>query len=60
MQENLENESLYLAHLKKAHQMNGVRNLLRNYILGLEGVSDTSQLRTNFEVDGLEWNLDQD
>ena len=58
MQENLENESLYLSYLKKAHQMNGVRNLLKNYILGLEGISDASQLRSNFEVDGLEWNMD--
>lgn len=57
MQENLENESEYLSYLKKAHQMNGVRNLLKNYILGLEGISDTSQLRSNFEVDGLEWKL---
>ena len=58
MQENLENESLYLSYLKEAHQMNGVRNLLKNYILGLEGVSDVSQLRSNFEVDGLEWKTD--
>ena len=57
MQENLENESEYLSYLKKAHQMNGVRNLLKNYILGLEGISDTSQLRSNFEVDGLEWKM---
>ena len=60
MQENLENETAYLAYLKKAHQMNGVRNLLKNYILGLEGVSDTSQLRSNFEVDGLEWEMNLD
>lgn len=58
MQENLENEPIYLTYLKKAHQMNGVRNLLKNYILGLEGISDASQLRSNFEVDGLEWNMD--
>lgn len=58
MQENLENEPAYLSYLKKAHQMNGVRNLLKNYILGLEGISDASQLRSNFEVDGLEWNMD--
>jgi len=58
MQENLENEPTYLTYLKKAHQMNGVRNLLKNYILGLEGISDASQLRSNFEVDGLEWNMD--
>ena len=58
MQENLENESEYLLHLKKAHQMNGVRNLLKNYLLELEGITDASQLRSNFEVDGLEWNMD--
>jgi hypothetical protein len=57
MQENLENESKYLSYLKKAHQMNGVRNILKNYILELEGISDASQLRSNFEVDGLEWKI---
>jgi hypothetical protein len=60
MQENLENEPEYLSYLKKSHQMNGVRNLLKNYILGLEGISDASQLRSNFEVDGLEWKLNLD
>lgn len=59
MQENLENESKYLLYLKKAHQMNGVRNLIKNYLLELEGISDASQLRSNFEVDGLEWNMNQ-
>ena len=59
MQENLENEPNYLLYLKKAHQMNGVRNLLKNYLLELEGITDTSQLRSNFEVDGLEWNMDR-
>jgi hypothetical protein len=58
MQENLENEPLYLSYLKKAHQMNGVRNLLKNYVLGLEGITDKSQLRSNFEVDGLKWKMD--
>lgn len=59
MQENLENEPKYLLYLKKAHQMNGVRNLLKNYLLELEGITDASQLRSNFEVDGLEWNMDR-
>jgi hypothetical protein len=59
MQENLENETEYLLYLKKAHQMNGVRNLLKNYLLELEGITDASQLRSNFEVDGLEWNMDR-
>ena len=59
MQENLGNDTKYLLYLKKAHQMNGVRNLLKNYLLELEGISDSSQLRSNFEVDGLEWNMDR-
>jgi hypothetical protein len=59
MQENLDNESEYLSYLKKAHQMNGVRNHLKNYLLELEGITDVSQLRSNFEVDGLEWNMDR-
>jgi len=57
MQENLSDETAYLSFLKTAHQMNGVRNLLKNYILGIEGISDSSQLRSNFEVDGLDWKM---
>ena len=33
MQENLKDEKKYLAFLKKAHQMNGVRNQIKNRIL---------------------------
>lgn len=57
MQDNLGNEEKYLKFLKRAHQMNGIRNQLKNGILGYEGIQDLSQIRSNFEVDGLEWNL---
>jgi hypothetical protein len=57
MQENLEDEKRYLAFLKKAHQMNGVRNQIKNGILVFEGIKDESQIRSNFEVDGLDWHL---
>lgn len=57
MQDNLGDEEKYLKFLKRAHQMNGIRNQLKNGILGYEGIQDLSQIRSNFEVDGLEWNL---
>ncbi len=57
MQENLNEEDKYLNFLKIAHQMNGIRNQLKNEMLGFEGIEDESQRRSNFEVDGLDWHL---
>jgi hypothetical protein len=57
MQLNLNNEASYLALLKKAHQFNGYRNQIKNRILQMEGVQDKSQLRSNFETDGLNWRI---
>ena len=57
MQLNLENESIYLSLLKRAHQLNGLRNQIKNRILLLEGIQDASQIRSNFETDGLDWTV---
>ena len=57
MQLNLENESRYLELLKKSHQLNGFRNQIKNRILHLEGIVDASQTRSNFETDGLKFDL---
>ena len=57
MQQNLDNEGQYLALLKKAHQLNGYRNQIKNRILEIEGIEDKSQIRSNFETDGLTWKI---
>ena len=57
MQQNLDNEDQYLALLKKAHQFNGYRNKIKNRILEIEGIEDKSQIRSNFETDGLTWKI---
>lgn len=57
MQQNLDNEGQYLALLKKAHQLNGYRNQIKNRILEIEGIEDKSQIRSNFETDGLNISL---
>ena len=56
MQENLDNQEIYLQLLKISHQLNGFRNQLKNRLLAVEGITDKSQLRSNFETDGLRWN----
>jgi hypothetical protein len=56
MQENLDNQETYLQLLKISHQLNGFRNQLKNKLLAVEGITDKSQLRSNFETDGLRWN----
>ena len=57
MQANLENETEYLKLLKMAHQLNGIRNSIKNYLVELEGGVEESHKRSNFETDGLDWNL---
>lgn len=58
MQSNLDNEAEYLRLLKLAHQLNGLRNQVKNSLLDLEGIQDQSQKRSNLETDGLDWNID--
>ena len=57
MQENLKNEEEYLRLLKLSHQLNGYRNQLKNDLLRIEGSADKSQLRSNFETDGLSFEI---
>jgi hypothetical protein len=57
MQENLNNEDRYLKLLKQAHQLNGFRNKIKNNLLAFEGIKDKSQIRSNFETDGMNINL---
>ena len=43
MQENLENNEEYLKLLKLSHQLNGIRNRMKNQLLEIEGSNDESQ-----------------
>lgn len=58
MQENLENNEKYLELLKLAHQLNGIRNKMKNILLDIEGANDESQKKSNFETDNLDWDID--
>ena len=58
MQENLENNEEYLKLLKLSHQLNGIRNRMKNQLLDIEGSKDESQKRSNFETDNLDWDID--
>ena len=50
MQESEEN---YLPYLKLSHQVNGVRNIIKNELLRAIGDADVSAIKTNTLVDGL-------
>lgn len=58
MQENLGNDEEYLRLLKLAHQLNGIRNDMKNRLLDIEGNTDSSQKKSNFETDNLNWDID--
>jgi hypothetical protein len=60
MQKNLHNEKDYLQLLKFAHQLNGIRNSIKNKILQLEGEDTISNIRSNFETDNLNVDLGLD
>ena len=48
----------YDEHLKLAHQLNGLRNQMKNLLLEESGERDNSSERTNFDTDGLEgWDI---
>ena len=57
MQRNLDNEKEYMKFLKLSHQLNGIRNKIRNILLDEEGISDIGHIRSNFETDGLDWDF---
>ena len=60
MQKNLNKETEYLQLLKLAHQLNGIRNSMKNQLMVKEGGVENSHLKSNFETDGLDWELDID
>jgi hypothetical protein len=53
-----EDSTHYDEQLKKAHQLNGIRNQLKNILLQEAKDKEKSAQRTNFNTDGLEgWNI---
>ena len=48
-----ENEDRYDDLLKLAHQINGVRNRMKNLLLEEFGDKEKSLIRSNFDTDGL-------
>lgn len=53
MQKHLNNNEKYLQLLKIAHQLNGIRNQMKNALLEDCGDKEASAKRSNFETDGL-------
>jgi len=50
--------SQYGAFLKLAHQLNGVRNRMKNLLLEITGDAEPSTKRSNTEIDGLQgWDV---
>lgn len=48
----------YLPLLKLSHQLNGIRNQLKNHLLVIGGDKDAASLRANFKTDGLDgWDI---
>lgn len=47
----------YLELLKFAHQLNGIRNQMKNILLEEVGDKEKSAMRTNFNTDGLDWDI---
>lgn len=53
-----DNPDQYMELLKLAHQLNGLRNQMKNLLLEEVGDKDKSSIRTNFNTDGLEgWEI---
>ena len=51
----------YDKKLKLAHQLNGIRNQLKNYLLDLSNDMNKASQRSNFGTDGLKgWNFNLD
>jgi len=57
----LEDSEHYNDLLKMAHQLNGVRNKIKNLLMDLSGESEFSKKRTNTETDDLKgWDISID
>ena len=57
MKSQLDEPNGYASNMKLAHQLNGLRNQLKNSLLRLEGNSNNAKVRSNIELDGLEIDL---
>jgi hypothetical protein len=48
----------YMELLKLSHQLNGIRNQLKNHLLVISGDKDAASVRSNFNTDGLDgWDI---
>lgn len=57
MKTQIESPARYAENMKLAHQLNGIRNQLKNELLELEGDVSVAKVRSNTETDGLKINL---
>lgn len=58
MEALIDDQTRYLALLKLSHQLNGIRNQLKNHLLVVGGDKDAASERSNFKTDGLEgWDI---
>jgi len=54
-----EDEARYLEHLKLAHQLNGIRNRIKNALLDELGDHDPALRKSNCDTDGLQgWDVE--
>jgi hypothetical protein len=57
MKTQLEDDNSYGKNMKLAHQLNGLRNQLKNSLLSLDSDANVSSVRTNVDMDGLSIDL---
>ena len=57
MKDQIHMPNEYGENMKLAHQLNGIRNQLKNNLLQLEGVTTAAKVRSNIDTDGLKINL---
>ena len=57
MENNVKNRKIYLKNLKIAHQLNGVRNQIKNYLMQVEKKNKKINLMTNIKTDNLKLEL---
>ena len=57
MKDQIDQPILYASNMKLAHQLNGLRNQLKNELLNLQGDTNVAKVRSNIDLDGLEINL---
>ncbi len=57
MKDQINSPLEYGENMKLAHQLNGIRNQLKNNLLQLEGVTNAAKVRSNIDTDGLNIDL---